>query len=65
MAITLNPTAERIRQALVDSDGNVAEAARSLGLSRVYLHEIMRTYGIRIIRQVVVDVTPAGSTAEQ
>ncbi len=61
----MNPTAERIRQALIASDGNVAEAARSLGLSRAYLHEVMRAYGIRIVRQVVIDPQqPAGTLVE-
>ena len=45
-------TAERIRTALVDSDGSVTGAARLLGYSRQTVHEWMKTHDIRVERVV-------------
>ena len=44
-------TAEDIRRALNATDGNVAAAARLLGVNRTALHGRMRDYGIRVKRR--------------
>ena len=56
--VELVPQAQRLRDALEASGGNVSEAARQLGLSREYVHELMRTYGISIVREVRVAGQP-------
>lgn len=35
-----------VTEALVAASGNVSQAARDLGIDRVYLHRLMRTHGV-------------------
>jgi transcriptional regulator of acetoin/glycerol metabolism len=43
-------TADKIRAALTLSGGNVSEAARTLGVSRVTVYKWMKRWGITIER---------------
>ncbi len=43
-------TESRIRAALTLANGNVSEAARTLGVSRVTIYKWMKRYGISIQR---------------
>jgi transcriptional regulator of acetoin/glycerol metabolism len=47
------PTAQQVREALQQTGGRVQEAADVLGISRVHLWRLRRTYGIDL--RTVVD----------
>jgi transcriptional regulator of acetoin/glycerol metabolism len=47
------PTAKQVREALEQTRGRVQEAAALLGISRVHLWRLRRSYGIGIGRSVI------------
>jgi transcriptional regulator of acetoin/glycerol metabolism len=45
--VLLRSEEEAIRHALAESEGNVTQAARKLGVSRQHLHTRIRKFGLR------------------